>query len=1017
MPLRGEFFENAAAFLEEARVTGQPVALLVIDVDHFKLVNDTYGHLQGDDVLRVVADIIRRTLRGEDLAARYAGDEFVALLPTAPLEAAREVAGRICASVRNHAFTPRDRTGSLSVTLSIGVASFPEHGEDIESVFAAADRALYRVKREGRDGAATASSDGSEFSHLPLGIERFVGRGNELRTLIRLLDHAVDGKPQLIAINGEAGVGKTTLIRQLEPEIRLRAGSLVMGRCHEADVQPPYGPWAEVITALRRLDTAPPRDWRELPNLVPALGTDATLTADPRGGSKYLLLAEIAEYIQHAAAQRPIVIVLDDMQWADSASWDALEHLLPQLVDERVLVCLTTRSEEARGEVVDRRRRLSRDERFHEIALDRLSHDEIKVWIEAAFHKQNVGRELLAYLYRQTEGNALFVVQVLRTLIDEGAIWHNGNEWEWRPVAELRLPAAITDLISRRLSRLSPKSHDILTTAAVIGREFDLDLAIDAGAASEDDLLDALDEGVAAAVLQPVAIRGGDCYAFAHDKLAEVLRGSVNARRLRRIHQRVAQAMERRSPDAVEEIAAHFDRADDRPNAFRYALLAARRAKEVYAHAEGTEFLHIAERTAASPAELADVRVRLAEIAEAVGRYEEAEELCELAIQWFTSQNDGPNALTLRRSRERIRGLLGQPAAKTLHTCAALDTEARALGMRGDSISLLAMISQAHGRLGDQAAAARVAREAVKLAEEEANPTLLADSLNRLAITLLQSESTDAAAVCHTALEIYQSIGECKGQASCHNNLSVIHMLRGEWRAAERELTAAIPLGRKAGAPDLSGLFSLNLGVIYHKCGDYDHARQLCGEALAMFAAVKNSERELYALYNLAHIDRESGRSYSAAELYEVARSRAEHIGQADVELGSVAGAGLALLALGDTNGARESYVTVGEDVRSRREWFQGRELVEALQVRFVTLDGNPDEAFEHFDRACELAESSDLYSAIWLAANSAEVLLVHDAFRMSAALTRYEPRVSALGYKAMSARYRALLDGAQITG
>ncbi|MGI9078000.1 MAG: hypothetical protein ACR2G6_11845 [Gemmatimonadaceae bacterium] len=148
----------------------------------------------------------------------------------------------------------------------------------------------------------------------------------------------------------------------------------------------------------------------------------------------------------------------------------------------------------------------------------------------------------------------------------------------------------------------------------------------------EEDLLDAIDEGVAAAVLKPVAVRGGDCYAFAHE-LLEVLRASVNPRRLRRIHQRVAHAIERRSPDAVGVIAGHFDRADDRPNAYRYALLAAHRAKEVYAHAEVTEFLRIAERTAASPADVADVRVRLAEIAEAATRYEEVEELCHLALQ------------------------------------------------------------------------------------------------------------------------------------------------------------------------------------------------------------------------------------------------------------------------------------------------------------------------------------------------------------------------------------------------
>src|ERR687894_523629 len=91
LPLRGAFLEAAAASLETARATGAPVSLLVLDVDQFKLVNDTFGHLQGDDVLVHVAEIIRKNVRGYDLAARYAGDEFVALLPNTPLGGARDV--------------------------------------------------------------------------------------------------------------------------------------------------------------------------------------------------------------------------------------------------------------------------------------------------------------------------------------------------------------------------------------------------------------------------------------------------------------------------------------------------------------------------------------------------------------------------------------------------------------------------------------------------------------------------------------------------------------------------------------------------------------------------------------------------------------------------------------------------------------------------------------------------------------------------------------------------------------
>jgi tetratricopeptide (TPR) repeat protein len=945
------------------------------------------------------------------MPARYAGDELVALLPDTPAEGAREVAERICQAVRNHVFRLRDRSGAVPVTLSVGVSTFPQHADDPDTLFAAADRALYQVKRQGRDGVALAASEGAAPTHLPLSIERFVGRVEEIRSLVRLLEDATEARPRVVAISGEAGIGKTTLIRQLEPEVRLRAGSLVIGRCLEADLKPPYAPWAEAIHAIRRIERqtgAPPREWRELSRLVPALGSGEP--SDVRGGSKYALLDEIAEYIRLAAQERPLVIVLDDMQWADGASWDTLEYLVPQLENERVLICMTVRAEEAVGEPLERRRRLSRSERFHEITLGRLTRDEMRQWIEAAFHRQEVGRELLAFLYRHTEGNPLFVVQVLRTLVDEGAIWYSGTQWEWRPVSELRLPVAVGDLISRRLARLSTRANAVLTVAAVIGREFDIDLAIDAGAGTEEELLDAIDEGVRASVLRPAVQRDGDRFAFAHGLLAEVLRDEVNPRRLKRIHERVAQAIERRRPDAFPEIATHFDQGGVQEEAYRYALLAAQDARALYAHQEGAEFLRIAERNATSPAQLAEVRVRSAEIAETAGRYDEAEELCDLAAEWYTAQGDRRRAVSIRIMRERLRALLGQPARTTLEHCLTLDAEARAGGFDVERVALLKMISQTYGRLGDRSAAEGMAWECVRLAERVGDPTLVADALMRLGVALEGVHIEKAVEIYRQAFAMYERAGDHRGQANCRNNLGRYHTTRGEWTEAKRELEGAIVLGRRVGTPDLWGIFVLNLGVVHLRCGEFDRAREAFGEAMALFAAIRNSERQLYALYNLAHLERERGDHEAAAELYDVAAMLAMRVGQSDVQIGALAGSGLALLTLGRTDAARVAFLGAEEHARTREEWFQGRELFEALAVRLSAASGAGVDAVKRLTEARTLAEGSDFYGAAWLTAECAETLMTIDPSSGRRLLGEYAERARAAGFEAMSRRYGELL-------
>jgi tetratricopeptide (TPR) repeat protein len=430
----------------------------------------------------------------------------------------------------------------------------------------------------------------------------------------------------------------------------------------------------------------------------------------------------------------------------------------------------------------------------------------------------------------------------------------------------------------------------------------------------------------------------------------------------------------------------------------------------VYAHTEGTEFLHVAERNAASPAHLADVRVRLAQIAEAVGQYVEAQELCDLAIDWFEGQGDRKRSLSLRVMRERLRGLLGQPARQTLDVAAALDAEAQQLGADAERVSLLRMISLSQWRLGDTQASERVAWEAVRLAEKVGDPALLGDSLMRLATAIQQDQPSQALGIQQRALALWETLGDRRGQARCHNNLATAYVALGNWEEAKRHLTTAISMGRTAGTPDLWGLAALNLGVIYLKGGDFDRARELFGESLALFAAAKNSERQLYALYNLAHLDRDRAEYNSAAELYDVTTSLAQRIGQSEVEIGAIAGLGLSLLAQGKTAPAREKLEAADERMRSRRDWFQGRELVETLGVQVMASDGRAEEALSRFERALAMAEAADLYIAAWLTAACANALYEVAPDRVRQLAENYSGRVKGMGYSEIDRQLEELL-------
>nr|MBA3671805.1 diguanylate cyclase [Gemmatimonadaceae bacterium] len=633
--VRRAFVNVTAAVLAERRRTGAPVSLLVIDVDQFKSVNDTFGHLAGDDALRIVAGVMRDLLRPGQYVGRYAGDEFVVLLPgmdTTSAEAIAEEIRRTAAGMRIPLREQGER--SMSVTLSIGVATAPEHGETFEALFNAADRALFDAKRDGRDTVSSAGASAGEAPQLVF--NRFVGRAGELRALVTALDQSVHGVPQTRLVIGEAGVGKSTLVRQMLPETRLRGAVMVTGRAMESETRPPFGPWAELITNVHTLGIAPARDWPLLGRIAPVLRSSTTRPAaegsiDPLQGHQ--LLQELVAFLRAASEARPLLLVLEDMHWGDSASWDALEYLLVQLVTERICIALTVRSEEAAyGMVRERRQRLTRDERVRELSIERLTSVELGEWLQGALHRSELGDDLLDFVLRHTEGNPFLVMQLLRTMGEEGVFTYADGAWRWTIPTSLALPAGMTDLVGRRLSRLSPESTRVLVTAAAIGRTFTLGLLLEASGAPTETVLDAIDAALATSVLEPARDQDDDSYQFAHALLVDAVLTSVSPARRRVTQEKIAEILSRQTPEAVDRIAAHYANSGNRSQAYLWCRRAAARAMTLYALDEASHFLQLALQHAATDEERAEAHDDLARTAEQSGRWADVERSCDAML-------------------------------------------------------------------------------------------------------------------------------------------------------------------------------------------------------------------------------------------------------------------------------------------------------------------------------------------------------------------------------------------------
>lgn len=420
---------------------------------------------------------------------------------------------------------------------------------------------------------ARARADGpAEADHRVQGIVPtlppwpLVGRDDELGDLLQALEHARAGTPGLAALVGEPGIGKSRLAAELAAQAVERGVTVLLGRCSQDDGAPPLWPWRQVLRGLGR----------DLPDEEP----------DDDGGGRFRTWEAIAGEVVDAARGRPLLVVLDDLHWADVASLRVLRLLGETMHDARLLVLGTWRSHpEPADALLDavetfaRRHAVRRD-------LRGLSPDEAGRVVAAVSEAIPSDEEAKA-LRERTEGNPFFLVEYARLAREGGDLS--------ALVAEADPPAAVHDVLVRRLQRLPETTSSALRWAAVVGRAFDLATLAGASRLDEDDLLDALDPALEAGLLRE---DGVDRYLFGHALVRDTIYRHIPSARRARAHARVAESLQGVSGRETE-VARHWLRAGPAhaSRAWLAAVGAAALARRLHAHEEAADLLRSALET------------------------------------------------------------------------------------------------------------------------------------------------------------------------------------------------------------------------------------------------------------------------------------------------------------------------------------------------------------------------------------------------------------------------------------
>lgn len=433
---------------------------------------------------------------------------------------------------------------------------------------------------------------------LPVAALAMFGRTQESATLNAAWARAKEGQRQFVLVSGEPGIGKTRLASEVGRAVHAEGGVVLLGTCDE-DVNLPYQPFVQAVRhyvahAREEVLAAHVREHKgELARLAPELAKRVTGLPAPQVAEaeteRYLLFEAVAGLLSAASQQAPIILILDDLHWAGAPELLLLRHILRSTMPLRLLIVGTyrdtdlTRAHPLTAALADFRR----EGGVERIALHGLDEEAVVGLVAAAAGHDltEPGIALARALQHETEGSPFFIGEILRHLRESGAIFQQDEIWTYRgDIAGLGIPEGIREVIGRRLNRLSQDANKLLTLAAVIGRQFDVELLTRIADMPEPLVIDALEQCAAAALIAEIP-GSPHHFTFGHALTRTTLYEELSAARRARLHRKVGEALEELARDdpaaRIDELAYHWlasAQVTDQRKAIDYARRAGEKA-------------------------------------------------------------------------------------------------------------------------------------------------------------------------------------------------------------------------------------------------------------------------------------------------------------------------------------------------------------------------------------------------------------------------------------------------------
>ncbi len=701
--------------------------------------------------------------------------------------------------------------------------------------------------------------------------EIFVNREEELNKLKEIADSLKEGGNKVIFIKGEAGIGKTSLISKFKKDFLTKNYNFVAGRAY-FDKADPYLPFKEAFKGHRD----------ENGEYFPFYEGGKE---DPQGEEveRQSIFYKTVETIKSISSKKPLVIFLDDLQWADTTTLQLFYYLADNTQSSPVLFLGTYRPKEVSEDdpLTEIIQRMSRAHIYDEIDLEPLGWTETEKIIKNLVEKDTVPEEFVRLIHDITDGNPLFIKECTKQMLDEGIVDLKDEVYP-KSRDKIEIPRIINDIINKWIKQLDQQTKRVLEISSVIGEKVPFELLSHIFDMDDLELMNHLDILVGSDLWDDEP--NEDIFYFYHGLIQLAVYENLTETIRKRYHQKIGETIEDLYEDEIEdhssELAFHFERAGEIEDGIDYYLKAGKKAEDIYAHEDAIKMyekaLDLMKKIGKPKSDEVDMLERLGDTYRVTGKYEKSRDDFNRGIEGIEGTED-----------KEVKAKLYCKVGGTYLEQGDYDSALKALEKGLDTLEekneircrLLDKKGWALMRKGDLQKVKNIFDEERTVAERIGDTKERAQAVhNQGVFHLKKGEYIDAKKRFKKAIDLREEIEDKRGLSSSYNNLGVVYSNKGDLDGSLNYLNKSLEIVKEIGDIRSVSLTLLNIGEEYYNKGKLDKTLEKYDESLSAKEKIDDKEGMAFCHNYIGEVYREKDRLSDAKESHEKGLEIAEEI-------------------------------------------------------------------------------------------------------------------------------------------